>query len=192
MPRLAERINLSDELKRIPISELIVIAKSLIGGKKYSQSTIWHYNERFNDLQRSSVLASTAKLSEEFIAQYIEEGAQKSPWLTCSRVQRKSLLNLIATAADTTPIFTISKDSDGIQNKFLRESLSTYEQHLRKQDKSKETVASYLQTATKFLLYLEKNEKTNLSKVMATDIREFITELGFKILRRHIRCFGLE
>lgn len=187
MPRLTDCINLSNELKRVPISDLIVKAKSLVKTKRYSQGTIWHYNERFNDLQHSAVLFNTEKLSEKFIAQYIEEGMQKSPKLARSSVQRKSLLNLIATAVNTTPVFTNEKDADKIQTKSLRENLNTYEQYLREQEKRKETINSYLQIATKFLLYLDKTKKSNLSKVTAIDIREFITDLGVKWSPRSMR-----
>lgn len=187
MPRLNDCINLSNELKRVPISDLIVKAKSLVKAKRYSQRTIWHYNERFNDLQHSSALLNTEKLSEKFIAQYIEEGMQKSPKLARSSVQRKALLNLIATAVNTTPVFTNEKDADKIQIKSLRENLNTYEQYLREQEKRKETIKSYLQIATKFLLYLDKTKKSNLSIVTAIDIREFITDLSAKWSPRSMR-----
>ncbi|MBS4022368.1 MAG: tyrosine-type recombinase/integrase [Dethiobacter sp.] len=187
MPRLTDCINLSNELKRVPITDLIMKAKSLVKAKRYSQSTIWHYNERFNDLQHSASLFNTEKLSEKFIAQYIEEGMQRSPKLARSNVQRKALLNLLAAAVNTTPVFTNEKDADKIQIKFLRESLNTYEQYLREQEKRKETIKSYLQIATKFLLYLDKTKKSNLSKVTAIDIREFITDLGTKWSPRSMR-----
>lgn len=141
---------------------------------------MWHYNERFNDLQHSSVLYNTDKLSKKFIAQYIEEGKQKSPKLSRSSVKRKALLNLIATAVNTNPVFTSVKDADKIQIKSFRENLNTYEQYLREQEKRKGTIESYLRIATKFLLYLDKTKKSNLSKVTAIDIREFITDLGAK------------
>lgn len=180
MHRLTDCINLSNELKQVPISDLIAKAKSLVKAKRYSQRTIWHYNERFNDLQHSATLYNTKKLSKRFIAQHIKEGMQRSPKLARSSVQRKSLLNLIATAVNTTPVFTNEKDADKIQIKSLRENLNAYEQYLREQEIRKETIKSYLQTATKFLLYLNKTKKGNLSKVTAIDIREFITDLGAK------------
>lgn len=187
MPRLTDCINLSNELKRVPITDLIVKAKSLVKAKRYSQSTIWHYNERFNDLQHSASLFNTERLTEKFIAQYIEEGMQRSPKLARSNVQRKALLNLLAAAVNTTPVFTNEKDADKIQTKFLRESLNTYEQYLREQEKRKETIKSYIQIATKFLLYLDETKKSNLSKVTAIDIREFITDLSTKWSPRSMR-----
>jgi len=180
MPRLTDCINLSNELKRVPISDLIVKAKSLVQAKRCSQSRIWHYNERFNDLQYSAAAFNIEKLSVKFIAQYIEEGMQKSPKLAHSSVQRKALLNLLATAGNTTPVFTNEKDADKIQTKSFRENLNTYEQYLREQEKRKETIKSYLQMATKFLLYLDKTKRSNFSQVTAIDIREFITDLGEK------------
>jgi len=187
MPRFTERINLSDDLKQIPISELIENAKSLIKGRRYPQSSMCHFNKRFNDLHRKSVLFNAEKLTENFIAQFIEEGVSRNPKLDCSSVRRKSLLNLIAEAVNATPVFTACKESDAIQNQYLREHLSTYENHLIGQDKSKETVISYLQTTTKFLLYLESINKHELSDVTAIDIREFITELGTNWSLRSMR-----
>lgn len=187
MPRLTDCINLSNELKRVPITDLIVKAKSLVKAKRYSRSTIWHYNERFNDLQHSASLFNTERLTEKFIAQYIEEGMQRSPKLARSNVQRKALLNLLAAAVNTTPVFSNEKDADKIQTKFLRESLNTYEQYLREQEKRKETIKSYIQIATKFLLYLDETKKSNLSKVTAIDIREFITDLSTKWSPRSMR-----
>ncbi|KLU59678.1 hypothetical protein CEB3_c38100 [Peptococcaceae bacterium CEB3] len=73
MPRLSDCINLSNEIKWVPIPDLIVKAKSLITAKRYSQSTIWHYNERFNDLQYSAALFNTEKLSERFITDFSAE-----------------------------------------------------------------------------------------------------------------------
>lgn len=135
MHQISDHINLSKELKSIPISELIKKGKLLVKAKGYSQSTIWHYNERFRDLQHEAALFDIEKLSEEFIAQYIKEGKQKSPKLTCNCVQRKALLNLIASAANTAHIFVIKNEADNIQIKSLRENLHSYEQHLGEQEK---------------------------------------------------------
>lgn len=187
MPRLTDCINLSNEIKRVPISDLIVKAKSLVKAKRYSQSTIWHYNERFNDLQYSAALFNTEKLSEKFIAQYIEEGKQKSSKLARSSVQRKALLNLIATAANTVHIFAIKNKADNIQIKSFRKNLHSYEKHLRDQEKRNETIKSYLQVATKFLLYLDRIKKSNPTEVTVIDIREFITDLGSKWSPRSMR-----
>jgi len=159
----------------------------LVKSKGYSQSTIWHYNERFNDLQHHAVLFSEGKLSEKFVAQYIEEGMQKSSRHARSSAQRKALLNLLATAVNTTPVFTNAKEADKIQVKSLRKNLYSYEQYLSEQEKRKATIISYLTIATKFLLYLDKTKKTNPSKVTAIDIREFITDLSTKWSSRSMR-----
>jgi site-specific recombinase XerD len=187
MPQLSDHINLSNELKSMPISELIEKGKLLVKAKGYAQSTTWHYNGRFLDLQHGAGLFGTERLSGEFIAQYIEEGKQKSPKLACSSVQRKALLNLIATAANTAHIFAIENEADNIQIKSLRKNLLSYEQHLRDQEKRNETIQSYLQVATKFLLYLDRIEKSNPTEVTVIDIREFITDLGSKWSPRSMR-----
>lgn len=187
MPRLTDCISLSNELKQIPIPVLIEKAKSLVMTKGYPQSTIWRYNERFNDLRHSSAKYNAEKLSENFIIQYIEEGMQRNPKLARSSVQRKALLNLIAVAVNTTPVFSYERDADKIQIKSLRESLSAYGQYLKEQEKRKDTIKSSLQIATKFLLYLEKIKKSNLSNVTAIDIREFITNLGARWSSRSMR-----
>ncbi|HEY5563168.1 MAG TPA: tyrosine-type recombinase/integrase [Clostridiaceae bacterium] len=187
MPQISNHINLSKELKSIPISQLIEKGKLLIKAKGYSQSTTWHYNEKFHDLQHGAVLFGTERLSVEFIAQYIEEGKQKNPKLTQSSVQRKALLNLIATAANTVHIFLIENEADNIQIKSLRENLHFYEQFLRNQEKRYETIKSYLQVATKFLLYLDRIKKSNPAEVTVIDIREFITDLGSKWSPRSMR-----
>jgi site-specific recombinase XerD len=180
MARLSDQVNLSNELKQYPISDLIEKAKSLVRARGYSQGTIWHYNGRFNDLRRHAAIFSTEKLSKTFIARYVEEGAYRSSRLTSSNVQRKSLLNLLATAVNTAPVFTYENDSDNIRNRTLRENLIAYEQHLRGQEKSNNTIKSYLKTATSLLFYLNKNKKYNLFKVSAIDVRDFIIELGVK------------
>ncbi|WP_028308341.1 tyrosine-type recombinase/integrase [Desulfitibacter alkalitolerans] len=187
MPRLSERIKLSNELKKIPISDLIVKAKLLVKAKGYQKSTIWHYNERFNDLQHFADLLNAEKLSAEFIAQYIEEGKQRSPNHARGSVQRKALLNLTATAVDAAHVFTIEKEDDQIRTKFLRESLNAYEQHLKVQEQRKDSIKSYLQVATKFLLYLDTKKKSVPSKVTVIDIREFITDLGGKWSHRSLQ-----
>ena len=86
--------------------------------------------------------------------------------------------NLIATAANTAHIFVIENEADTIQIKSLRKNLHSYEQHLRDLEKRNETIKSYLQVATKFLLYLDRIEKSNPTEVTVIDIREFITDLG--------------
>jgi len=187
MPQLSECITLSNELKKYPISDLIAKAKLLVKAKGYSQSTIWHYNERFNDLQHFANLLNVEKLSEEFITQYIEEGNQRSHKHARGSVQRKVLLNLIATAVDVAHVFTIEKEADQIRTRFLRESLNAYEQHLKRQEKRKESIKSYLQVATKFLLYLDRIKKNNPTEVTGIDIREFITDLGSKWSPRSMR-----
>jgi len=187
MQKFADCINLSDELKQVPIPGLVVAAKSVVNTRRYSQSRIRHYNERFNDLKKHSALFGAEKLSEDFIAQYIEEGKQRSSKLTSSSVQRKTLLNLVATAVNSTPVFAYKNEADSIQAQSLRENLNAYEQHLKEQAKRKETVKSYFKTATNFLLYLERTGKTEFSKVTATDIRDFITELSAKWSPRSMR-----
>lgn len=187
MPRLSDRINLSNDLKRIPISELVVRAKLQVKALDYPQHTIWHYNERFNDLQHFASLFNTERLSEDFVAQYIEDGKEKRPHLTHSKVQRKSLLNLIATSAESARIFTVEKGADSISLKPLRENLLTYEQHLRVSEKRKETIKSYLQVASKFLQYLDEIKKDNPVDVTAVDIRGFITDMGSKWSPRSMR-----
>lgn len=187
MPRLSERIRLSNELKKIPISDLIAKAKLLVKAKGYPKSTIWHYNERFNDLQHFADLLHAEKLSTEFIDQYIEEGKQRSPKHARGSVQRKVLLNLVATAVDAPHVFTIEKEAEQIRTKFLRESLNAYEQHLKRQEKRMETIKSYLQVAAKFLLYLDTIKKNDPSKVTVIDIREFITDLGGKWSQRSMQ-----
>ena len=187
MPRLSERIRLSNELKKIPISNLITKAKMLVKANRYSQSTIWHYNERFNDLQHFVDLLNAEKFSVEFIAQYVEEGKQRSSKLASSSAKRKTLLNLIATAVNTDHIFVHENEADNIQNKSLLKNLHSYEQHLRDHERRNETVKSYLQVATKFLLYLDRIKKSNPSEVTAIDIREFITYLGSKWSPRSMR-----
>jgi len=72
MPRFTERISLSDDLKQVPIPELIKKAKQLVKRRNYAQGTTRNYNGRFNDLQRSATLFGTDMLSEEFITEHIE------------------------------------------------------------------------------------------------------------------------
>lgn len=187
MPKLTDHINLSDELKQIPISLLIEKTKSLVMTKGYPKSTIWHYNERFNDLNHNAAIFETKKLTKKFISQHIEEGMQRSPKLVRSSVQRKALLNLIATAINTSPVFPYEKDADKIQTKTLRESLHAYERYLLEQEKRKETIKSSLQIAARFLLYLDKIKKSSLPKVTAIDVREFITDLGARWSSRSMR-----
>ena len=187
MPRLSEQIKLSSELKKISISDLMPKAKLLLKAKGYSQSTIWHYNERFTDLQHFADLLNVEKLSAKFIAQYIEEGKQRSPKHARSSVKRKVLLNLIATAFGTSNVFTIEKESDLIHTRLLLECLNNYEQYLNEQEKGKESIKSCLQIATKFLLYLDTIKKIDPSKVTVIDIREFITDLGGKWSQRSMR-----
>lgn len=187
MPRLSGEIRFSNELKKIPVSDLISKAKLLVKAKGYPQSTIWHYNERFNDLQHFADLLNAEKLSAEFIAKYIEEGKQRSPKLTRSSVQRKALLNLIATAVNTAHIFVNENEADNIQIKSLRKNLHSYEQHLRDQEKRYETIKSYLQVATKFLLYMDRIKKSVPTEVTVIDIREFITDLSSKWSPRSMR-----
>ena len=187
MPRISDCINLSDELKQIPIPDLIVMGKSLIGLRGYSHRTIEHYNEKFNDLQRSSVCFGAEKLSEEFVTHYIKEGSQKSPRLTSSSVQRKLNLNLIALAVTGSPVFKYENEADRIGSKSLRESLNAYKQHLKEQNKSKDTIKSYLQTAANFLLYLDRTRVNCLSEVTVNDIQGFIVELGAKWSPRSMR-----
>ena len=112
---------------------------------------------------------------------------QKSSRHARSSAQRKALLNLLATAVNTTPVFTNAKEADKIQVKSLRKNLYSYEQYLSEQEKRKATIISYLTIATKFLLYLDKTKKTNPSKVTAIDIREFITDLSTKWSSRSMR-----
>jgi len=180
MQRMTGYVDLSDEMKQITIPELIERAKLFIIGRKYSQNTIWHYNERFNDLLHLSSLYGTEKLSEGFITHYINEGMQRCIWLASSSVKRKSLLNLIASATNAANVFINDSVATKIQNRCLRENLSAYGMHLKSQDKSRGTVISYMQTAANFLLYLEEIKKYDLAKVTAIDIRGFITELGKK------------
>ena len=187
MPRFTDQINLSDGFKHHPIPVLISEAKSLINLKGYSQSTILQYNERFNDLQRNAAMFNTTKLSKEFITWFVEEGIHRSSRLTCSSVQRKSLLNLIATAIGSSIVFDFENKADNIKTHALRESLAFYEQYLKRHDKRKDTVTSYLQTATNFLLYLESIKKTAFSEVSVTDIRDFITKLSTKWSTRSMR-----
>lgn len=187
MPQLSDHINLSEELKSMSISELIEKGRLLVKATGYSQSTTWHYNERFRDLQHGARLFGTERLSREFIAQYIEEGKQNFPKLARSSVKRKALLNLIAIAANTAHIFVIENEAGNIQMESLRKNLHSYEQHLRDQEKRKETIKSYLQVATKFLLYLDRIEKSNPTEVTVIDIREFITDLGSKWSPRSMR-----
>jgi hypothetical protein len=52
-----------------------------------------------------------SKLTVKFIAEYVEEGAHRSSRNTHSAIQRKALLNLIATAANAAPIFAVSVQS---------------------------------------------------------------------------------
>ena len=196
MPSFIDNIDLSNELKQEPIAELIVKAKSLVRARGYSQSTIWHYNERFNDLQQMSKLFKMEKLSKEFVALYIEEGLGRSPRLTSSGIQRKALLNLIAAAVNTTPVYSFEKDAEKIQFGSFQNNLNNYERYLREQGKRKETIKSSIQIAAKFLLYLEKAKKYDLSKVTPTEIREFITDLGarwsprsMRIVPSHLRTY---
>jgi len=196
MPRFTERISLSDDLKQVPIPELIKKAKQLVKRRNYAQGTTWNYNGRFNDLQRSATLFGTDMLSEEFITEHIEEGMHRSPKLACSCVQRKSLLNLVATAANTMPVFAYEKASVNIRDQYLRESLSAYGQYLRGKEMSDETIKSYLQTTTRFLLYLEKSKKHDLTKLTAVDILKFITDLGgdwssrsMRIVPSHLKAY---
>jgi len=196
MPRFSDYINLSNDLKQVTITDLIEKAKALAELRRYSQSTKWQYNERFRDLQQSAALFGTEKLTKEFIAHHVNEGIHKSSHLTCSNVQRKSLLNFIATAIYSSPVFTCENVADGIQIKTLLKNLVSYEQHLKGQEKRNATVKSYLQTASKFSLYLDRTNKSDLSNISAIDIRDFITELGgewssrsMRIVPSHLKAF---
>jgi len=187
MPWMIDSINLSAELINVPINVLIVKTKALIKSRGYSQSTIYHFNERFNDLRKNADGFNVDHLSEEFIASFIKEGAYRSPKLTNSNVQRKSLLNLIAKAATCAPVFTFKKEADRIQTKSFRENLTAYKHYLMVQEKRKETIASYIQTTVNFLLYLEKINKTDFSDISAINIRDFLTELSTKWSARSMR-----
>jgi site-specific recombinase XerD len=187
MARLSDSLNLSNGIKHIPISDLIARAKTLIGTRGYSQSTARHYNERFNDLRKNAALFGVETLSEEFIKQFINEGAFRSSKRTNSSVQRKSILNLIATSAGDGHIFNFEHEADIIQTQSLVKSLEAYDAHLKEQEKRKETIKSYLQTATKFLIYLEEVKKTAFSEVSAIDIQGFIVGLSAKWSLRSMR-----
>jgi len=196
MPQFSDCINLSNALKQVPISDLIEKARSLAESRLYSQSTKWHYNERFRDLQQNATLFGTEKLTKEFVAHHINEGIHKSSRLTCSSIQRKSLINFIATAIHSSPVFTYENGADRIQIKTLLKNLVSYEQHLKEQEKRSETVKSYLQTASKFLLYLDRVNKSDLLNISAIDVREFIAELGgdwsprsMRIVPSHLKAF---
>ena len=187
MPRLSDQISLSNELKIIPISDLIAKSKFLVKTKKYPRSTVWHYNERFNDLQHFADLLNAEKLCTDFVTQYVEEGKKRSPKHARSNVQRKALLNLIATSVSTGHVFKIEKEADQIHSMFLQESLNNYEQYLKGQEKRKESIKSYLQIASKFLLYLDKTKKSDPARVTVNDIREFVTVLGCNWSQRSMR-----
>ena len=196
MPRFSNCINLSNDLKQISISDLIEKAKVLAKARRYSQSTKWQYNERFRDLQQNATLFGTEKFTEEFITRHVNEGIHKSSHLTCSSVQRKSLINFIATAINSSPVFTYENGTDRIQTKALLKNLVSYEQRLKEQGKRRETVKSYLQTTSKFLLYLDRANKSDLSNITPIDIRNFITELGdersprsMRIVPSHLKAF---
>ena len=178
MPRLTDNIKLSDDLKQIPVLDLIARTKALVETKGFSQRTMSHYNQRFNDLLQNSAQFDTEKLTEEFTIWHIEEGMHRENRHASSSVQRKSLLNLIATALDSASVFTNKKDAAIIQSRILQESLTAYGQHLQEEQKSNDTIISYLQTATKFLIFLDKSKKYDPTKVSAIDVRDFITELG--------------
>ena len=109
MAKFTDKINVLNKLEQDPITVLIIKAKALVRTMGYRQSTIWRYNVRFNDLQRNAAVFNIEKLSKEFIARYIEEGAQRSPTHIRSSAQRKGLLNLIAAAVSTAPIFLTKK-----------------------------------------------------------------------------------
>jgi len=94
---------------------------------------------------------------------------------------------MMATAMNAAPVFTYEKEADKIQINSLQENLNAYEQYLKERDIREETIKSSLQIATKFLIYLDKNNEGNLSKVTAIDIREFITDLGAKWSPRSMR-----
>ena len=187
MPRFTNRANLTKELKQAPISELITKAKELVQSRRYSQSTVWQYNERFNDLQRTAKLFNTEILTDDFVTYYIAEGKQKNSYLTSSSVQRKSLLNLIASSINSPPVFIYERGSEKILTELLRENFANYEQQLKKQGIKKETITSYLQTATNFLLHLDKNNINDITKVTAADVREFISGLSVKWSQRSMR-----
>ena len=164
------------------------MARKLVeSGRQYSQRTIYHYIENFNDLHRSSALFGTEKLTEEFIAWYIEEGKSRSPRLTNSSVQRKRLLNLFASTVHSPPVFSYEKRTGLVRSESAKESVRAFAQHLIKQNKSKETIKSYLQTANNFLHYLEKNEVKDITDTSANIIRGFIKELGTKWSPRSMR-----
>ena len=178
MPGFSERMNLSSGLKQTPILELIENAKLSLESKQLSRRAMSHYNLRFNDLQQSSFFFNTERLTEKFISQYVEDGRQWSRWLAFSSVQRKSILNFIAESVNAPPVFAYKNCADKIVEKCHWDSLNAYVQHLNGQGKSKDTIKSYLQTATKFLLHFEKKCGCELSKISAVDIRDFFTGLG--------------
>ena len=191
MPQFSNRINLSDEIKQVPITVLISRAKLLVKAKGYSQSTARHHAAKFNDLQQISELFNTDKLTEGFITRYIEDGMQKSYGRACSSNQRKTLLNLLAAAANSPPVFTYGSKVDEIQAQSLRDNLTVYRLHLKGRGIRQATIKSYLQTATIFLLYLDKIEKS-AAEVSAVDIRDFVAELSARWSARSMQIVPVQ
>jgi site-specific recombinase XerD len=180
MAHFADYINLSNKLTQLPITDLIVEAKSFIKTQGYSQSTIYGYNVQFNDLKRHTSLYNTERLSEEFIKSYIEEGKHRSRKHHRSSARRKGLLNLISKAIEISPVFNFEKCADKIRIIPHQESLNAYEQYLGEKEIRKTTIALYLNIAVEFLLYLEKTNQ-NIYKVTALNVRDFVADLGTKL-----------
>jgi len=178
MARLSDRFKLSDALKQVPIPFLIEKAMKAIEEKGHSRGSILHHKVRFNDLKRCSSIFGAERLTEEFVAWYIDEGRQRCPKHARGSVHRKALLNKIALVSNSAPVFVFENKAEKIQSKMLRKSLSDFEQYLKDQSKSSETIKSYIQVAASFLLYLEKKNANDPLKVTVAEISGFMTELG--------------
>jgi len=187
MPRFNDKVNLSEELEQIPIFDLILIAKEEIDSRGYSQSTIQHYNSQLNDLRQSAAIYGVKNLSKEFITQHIVEGKHKSRGNISGSILRKGLLNMVAAAVNSPPIFTFERETDEMIKIPINVKLSSYEQHLTNHEKSKDTIISYLQTASKFLHYLERSGVNSLQNITENEVRGFIKELSLKWSKRSMR-----
>jgi site-specific recombinase XerD len=180
MAQFSDCIDLSSELGGVLVNDLVEKTKTSIQEMRYSQSTIWSYNGKLRDFHQRALQFGTDRLTVEFIAWYIDEGKQRRPKHARSDVQRKALLNVIATTVGCNPMFAFASCADGILSESLRGSLNAFEQHLRNQSKSSETINSYMRIAANLLLYLEKNNVNNPMEITADDIHGFVTELGAK------------
>jgi site-specific recombinase XerD len=177
MSKFSNRLILPDEMKDTPLVVLIGKARQLLNSRQYSRSTLWHYNERFRDLLACAAEFNADKLTDEFIRRYILGGAMVSPKLIRSSVQRKALLNVLATSIGTVRPFQPANIAESAEEE-TREMLLAYWRHLALADMRESTIKSYVQVAAKLLIFLNRVGKKDPSAATPADIMAFVGDLG--------------